>query len=72
MNPLSIFYAFMARRRASRVHAIQARRAKIIVQQMAEHKAKHRAWKYLLGELRVCKRIMLECELVLSGRRGEA
>lgn len=72
MNPLGIFFAFMARRRAAHVHAIQAQRAEIICRQMAEHKAKHRAWKYLLGELRVCKRIMLECELILSGSRREA
>jgi len=68
MNPLSIFFAFIARRRAARIHAAQVRRAEIIRQQIGERKAKHRAWRYLEGELRACNRIMLECELILSGR----
>jgi len=68
MNPLTLFLAFMARRRAARIHAAQVRRAIIIEQQIAERKAKHRAWKYLEGEMRACKRAMLEAELVLAGR----
>lgn len=70
MNPLAVFLAFMARRRAARIHAAQARRAVIIERQMAERKAQHRAWKYLEGEMRACKRAMLEAELVMSGRRA--
>lgn len=68
MNPLSLFFAFMARRRASRIHAAQVRRAEIIKQQIVERKAKHHAWKYLEGELRACTRSILEAELVLRGR----
>lgn len=68
MNPLAIFFAFMARRRAARTHAAHVRRAEIIRQQMAERKAKHKAWKYLEGELRLCLNAMLEAELVMRGR----
>jgi len=69
MNPLSLFFAFMARRRAYRIHAAQVRRAEIIQQQIAERKAKHRAWKYLEGELRLCIKAMLEAEIAL-GRKA--
>lgn len=69
MSPLAMFFAFMARRRASRIHAAQARRAEIIQKQIAERKAKHRAWKYLLGELRLCRMAMLEAEVAL-GRKA--
>jgi hypothetical protein len=65
MNPLSPFFAWLARRRAARIHAAQARRAAIIEQQMKERKAKHRAWKYLEGEMMACKRAMLEAEIAL-------
>lgn len=67
MNPLSLFFAFMARRRAARIHAAQARRAAIIEQQIAERKSKHRAWRYLEGELRVCRHDMLSAEIALRG-----
>lgn len=69
MNPLSLFFAFMARRRASRIHAAQARRAEIIQQQIAERKAKHQPWRYLEGKLQDCTHAMLEAEIAL-GRKA--
>lgn len=68
MNPLAPFIAWLTRRRAARIHAAQVRRAAIIEQQMTERKAKHRAWKYLEGELMACKRSMLEAEIALRGK----
>lgn len=68
MNPLAPFIAWLARRRAARIHAEQLRRASVIEQQMTERKSKHRAWKYLEGEMNVCKRMMLEAEVALRGR----
>jgi hypothetical protein len=69
-----MFFAFMARRKAARIHAAQVRRAEIIQQQIAERKAKHRAWKYLEGEMMACKRSMLEAEIALCalGRKAGA
>ena len=69
MNPLSLFFAFMARRRAYRIHAAQVRRAEIIQQQIAERKAKHQPWKFLEGKLQDCTHAMLEAE-VARGRKA--
>jgi hypothetical protein len=65
MNPLAMFIAFMARRRAIRVHAAQVRRAAVIEQQIAERKRRHQAWRYLLGELRLAKLEMLKAECAM-------
>lgn len=66
MNPLSLFLAFIARRRAAYSHARAAKRLDIITQQIADRRANHRAWKHLVGELCVCRRTMLECEIVIA------
>lgn len=70
MNPLSPFFAWLARRRASRIHAAQARRAEIIQQQIAERKAKHQPWKFLEGKLQDCRHAMLEAEVALGRKAG--
>lgn len=71
MNPLAPFFAWLARRKAARLHAAQVRRAAIIEQQIAERKAKHRAWKYLEGELRLCRNAMLSAEIALRSHVGK-
>lgn len=65
MNPLAAFIAFFARRRASYRHAAACRRFDTITRQIADRKASHRAWRHLVGELVVCRRTMLECEIVM-------
>lgn len=65
MNPLSLFLAFIARRRAAHSHAAASRRLDIITKQIADRKAAHKAWKHLTGELIACRRTMLECEIVM-------
>jgi hypothetical protein len=63
MNPIQAFFAFIARRRAERIHAREAKRAEVISRQIEERKRRHKAWRPLIGELSACKRVMLECEL---------
>ena len=65
MNPVTIFLAFIARRRASYRHAAASRRLDIITKQIADRKAAHKAWKHLVGELVACRRTMLECEIIM-------
>lgn len=52
MNPLAPFLAYIARKRAARlIKAAEQRRAALMAQQQFR-KAKHRAFRYLDGELR--------------------
>jgi hypothetical protein len=52
MNPLSLFLAWRDRRRAAYAMRIAERRRAALMAQQQYRKAKHRAFRYLDGELR--------------------
>lgn len=51
MNPLAMWFAFLARKRAVRALAAAEKRRSAIISQQQYRKAKHRAFRFLDGEL---------------------
>lgn len=70
MSPVALFIAFIARRRAARRHSEAVRRYHVLLSQIADRRAQHRDWKHLMGDLFACRRVMLECEIVMRGKAG--
>lgn len=71
-NPLTAFFAFMARRRAAKTAATEAHRREVIMRQISDRRQQHREWKPLSGDLMRSTHNQLRAEITLSGRLGRA
>lgn len=63
MNPITAFLAWRERRHLARIAEAAERERAAIQRAMAYRAKKHRAWKYLEGDLRnaTCRALAAEC-----------
>lgn len=52
MNPLTPFFAFIARKRSERIVRTAERQRSALIEQIADRRAHHREWKPMLNLLR--------------------
>jgi hypothetical protein len=66
MNPLSLWFAFLARKRSERMVRAAERQRAAIIEHQQYRKAGHRAFRYLDGDLRQATNASLRASV---GRR---